>query len=520
MYSNFKILITDSIHDSGVKKLKDAGFRVEEDTSLNKDRLKKKIKGYDGLVIRSGTDVTSDIIENGFDLKVIGRAGIGVDNIDVKAATRAGILVMNIPSGNTISACEHTWALIMSLARNIPFAHQALAAGRWEKKKFKGTELYSKSLGIIGLGKIGTEVAKRAGVFNMEVLVYDPYLSKEKAKDRGVKKVELEELLSRSDIVTVHVPGNKKTENMITSKAFKVMKKEAFFINCARGSVVEEKALANAVKNKEIRGAAVDVYKQEPVTDSPLIGVPGIIHTPHLGAATVEAQKRVAVRLADQIIKYFKKDKIKNAVNTVSVDIDEEVKNLARNLGVLCGTLSENLTDKVIISYISKQSKSGEEAVSRTVITGYLSQFNEGINFINCKYIAKEKGLELISRTSSKENCPVGVTVELSSGLKVSGKLIGDTARLTGINEFIIDIPLLGRMLIIENQDRPGVIGKLGTLLGKKGINIGNMEVGRKDEKNSAVTVIGVDQEVPSEIISQIGQIKDIIKVNNFVVGP
>ncbi|MGM0441729.1 MAG: phosphoglycerate dehydrogenase [Elusimicrobiota bacterium] len=524
--SKIKILITDAIHRSGTDKLKEAGFQIKEDYSLNGKQLKEEIsgagsgKGYDGLIVRSGTEVTEDIIKAGGDLKVIGRAGKGVDNIDLEAATRSGVLVMNVPAGNTLSACEHTWALILSLVRNVPFAHQALSDGRWEKKKYKGSELYGKTLGIIGFGKIGLSVATRAKSFNLDIVVYDPYLSEEKASQYGVEKVDFEELLSRSDIVTIHVPGNKKTEDMIDSDALNKMKNDAFFINCARGSVVNEQDLAEAVKKGEIRGAAVDVYKEEPVIDSPLISTPGIVHTPHLGAATLEAQKRVAVQMATQVIDYFKRDKIKNAVNTVSMDIEESLKKLAQNLGSLCGSLAENLTDKVLISYISKQGRAGVEVIKQAAMTGYLSQFNEGINYINSKFIAREKGVEIVTQTSSKNSPFDEVIIELNNGLKVSGKIIGDTPRLTGINKFIIDIPLSGRMLILENKDKPGVIGKLGTLLGEKGINIGNMEVGRKDGEDTSITIVGVDQKIPAQVLQEISNIKDIIKVNSFVVGP
>ena len=510
-----KVLITDSLSTEGIRSLEDAGFYVKMDASLDGEALKKEIVNYDGLIIRSGTNVTKDIIENAENLKLIGRAGVGVDNVDVEAATRKGIVVMNTPSGNTISACEHTWALILSTLRNIPQSHQALVEGRWDKKKYKGAEIYGKTLGIIGLGKIGIEVAKRAIGFGMKIIVYDPYTSQDIAKEAKAKLVELNELLEISDVITIHAPLNEKTKNLIDSSALSKMKKEAILINCARGGIVNEAALSEAVKNRQIRGAAVDVYETEPTTDSPVFLVDGIIHTPHLGASTTEAVERVSIEIVKQAIDYLKDGKIINAVNICGMELELPLEKLASKLGMLLGQLSKHLTGRILISY--KEEKS-EDAIVRTILNGYLSQFNEGINFINAILVAEEKGIEIVKQKVTHEGLPWDINRTLGDDLNISGSVIGDITRLTGINGYILDIPLSGNLLIIKNFDIPGVIGHIGTILGEYGINIGSMEVGRKSAGGQAVTVIGVDQEISQDIIEKLKSLETIEGVNSVKV--
>lgn len=521
MHSNaaMKILITDSLSKEGVKILENAGFEVKMDASLDGESLKNEIPGYDGLIIRSGTTVTKDIVENSDRLRVIGRAGVGVDNIDVKAATRNGIIVMNTPGGNTISACEHTWALMLSVLRNVPPAHQALNEGRWDKKKFKGTEIYGKTLGVIGLGKIGFEVARRAVAFGMEIIVYDPFSSEEALKEINARRVELEELLEKSDIITIHAPKNEKTKNLINSETLSKMKKGAFLINCARGGIVNEEALADAVRSGKIKGAAVDVYDNEPTTDSPLFSIPGVIHTPHLGASTVEAQERVSIEIVKQIVDYLKNDKILNAVNIYGAKVDPGVEELAFKLGTMCGQLSGHLTERVLISYKEHIAADQEEGIVRAVMNGYLSQFNEGINAVNAIVVADEKGIEIARQHGIHKDLYGDISIALNSELVISGGVAGNIPRLTGINGSTLDIPLTGNLLIINNFDRPGVIGHIGTVLGEYGVNIGNMEVGRKSAGGSVVTVLGVDQEISPQVIEKLKSQDSIEDVKSVIVG-
>jgi D-3-phosphoglycerate dehydrogenase len=514
-----KVLITDSLSNEGVELLKNAGFEVKMDSSLDGESLKKEIPGYDGLIIRSGTTVTSDIIEASDKLKVIGRAGVGVDNVDVAAATRKGIIVMNTPGGNTISACEHTWALILSLLRNVPPAHQSLREGKWDKKSNKGTEIYGKTLGVVGLGKIGFEVARRAVGFGMDIIVYDPFTTEEAAKEVKARLVELDELLEKSDIITIHVPKNEKTKNLINSESIAKMKDGAFIVNCARGGIVNEADLAEAVKNGKIKGAAVDVYDVEPTTESPLFGVNGVIHTPHLGASTDEAQERVAIEIVKQAIGYLNDKKIVNAVNIFGAEVDPNVEALAHKLGALCGQLSGHLTERVLISYKEQVIGQQEETVVRSVLNGYLSQFIEGINFVNSLMVADERGIKVVRQRGSHKDLPGDVSVKLGDELEVSGMIIGDNQRLTGINDYILDIPLAGNLLIIKNNDIPGVIGYIGTILGEYNVNIGSMEVGRNTAGGQAVTVIGVDQELSQPVMEKLKLQESITDVNSVSVG-
>ncbi|MFH1415084.1 MAG: phosphoglycerate dehydrogenase [Elusimicrobiota bacterium] len=514
-----KVLISDSLSQEGVKKLEQAGIQVKMDPSLDGDTLKKAISEYDGLIIRSGTTVTGDIIENGKNLKIIGRAGVGVDNVDIQAATRKGVIVMNTPSGNTISACEHTWALLLSLVRNVPRAHQSLKEGKWDKKNNEGTEIFGKTLGIVGLGKIGYEVAKRALSFGMKVLVHDPYTTEEVAKEVKAELVEFEELLEKSDIITIHAPKNEKTKNMISVDAIYKMKEGVFIVNCARGGIVDEKAVADAVKTGKIRGAAFDVYDKEPTTESPVIGIDGIVHTPHLGASTEEAQERVATEIVDQIIQYFTEGKIINAVNITGSDLDPSLAELATKLGILCGRMSEHLTDSILISYKEQTIGGQEDAIVRAVLNGYLSQFNEGVNYINAILIAEEKGIGVIRQKLSSRVSSGDISISLGDEFKISGVVLGGAARLMEINGYIVDVPLSGSMLVIKNSDIPGVIGHIGTVLGAHGVNIASMEVGRKSAGGQAVTVIAVDHKVDEKVIEELKSEESIIDVKNIEVG-
>jgi D-3-phosphoglycerate dehydrogenase len=514
-----KVLVTDSLSKEGIEILESAGLIVKMDPSLDGEKLAQEIGNYDGLVIRSGTTVTKDVIESAVNLKVIGRAGAGVDNIDVQAATRKGIIVMNTPGGNTISACEHTWALILSVMRNVPQAHQALNEGRWDKKKYKGVELYGKTMGVIGLGKIGLEVARRALGFAMNVIIYDPYASEEMIGEVKGRRVELEELLQKSDIITIHSPLNEKTKNMINAEAISKMKKNAYLINCARGGIVNEEALAEAVSEGRIKGAAVDVYPKEPTTESPVFSIPNIINTPHLGASTVEAQDRVSVEIVRQVIGYLNNGKIVNAVNIPGADLDKNMAEIAYKLGKLSGQFSKHLTERLIISYKDTIDGAKEDAVTRIVLNGYLSQFNEGVNLVNAILLAKEKGIAIIKQKESQRGLPGDISVSLNEEIEVSAGVFGNIQRLTSINGYNLDIPLTGNLIVIKNFDKPGVIGHIGTVLGQYGVNIGNMEVGRKSAGGQVITVIGVDQKVSEEVIEKIKSQETIEDVMSVEVG-
>ncbi|MFC2048647.1 phosphoglycerate dehydrogenase [Elusimicrobiota bacterium] len=516
--TKIKVLITDSFSSEGIALLKKEGYKVDLDPSLDGNELKKEIAGYHALIIRSGTTVTSDIIERANSLRIIGRAGVGVDNIDVEAATRKGIIVMNTPGGDTISACEHTWALILSLVRNIPRAHQSLKEGKWDKKSNKGTELYGKTLGIIGLGKIGSEVARRAKGFGMKIKVFDPYVSETLIEELEAVATEFDEIIETSDIITVHVPKNEKTINMLNAIVLNKMKKSAYLINCARGGIVNEEDLADAVGREIIKGAAVDVYSIEPTTESPVFNSDGIIHTPHLGASTEEAQERVAVEIVRQVAAYFKNSSIVNAVNIYGPKADAPLFELAYKLGSVCGQLSKKLCKKIILSTDERIKKEHENSLVRALLNGYLSCFNDGINFVNALLIAKEKNIEVVKQQTNTEGFHELLSVNIDNKVSVKGGIPGEVSRIYEINNFEIDIPLKGKILMIRNNDVPGVIGFVGTLLGEYGINIGFMEVGRKTEGGTALTLIGIDQSVSSELLKKLSNEKRIESVGALSV--
>ncbi len=515
----WKVLVTDSLSRQGLDILNEKGYEVKTDPSLDGDSLAGVISEYDALLIRSGTNVTADIIEKAERLRIIGRAGVGVDNVDIDAATRKGIVVMNVPAGNTVSACEHTWALILSLLRNVSPSHQALKEGRWDKKKYKGTELYGKTLGILGLGKIGCEVGKRAGAFGMKIIACDPYASEEMAGELSARLVEFDELLEKSDIITIHSPLNDKTRNLFNAESISRMKKSAFLVNCARGGIVNEEDLSEALEKGVIKGAALDVYPKEPVTDSPVFKMDSAVCTPHLGAATSEAQERVAVEIVKQAVHYLETGRMINAVNAFAQDMDPDIRELAEKLGVVCGQLSENLAESVRISYRDKMEKAGD-SLTVTVLKGYLSQFIEGVNLINARVLARERGVEIVSQSVSGDTRMLGdIRVFFNEDFSVEGGIIGGVPRLTGLNGYIFDIPLSGNLLVIINADRPGVIGHIGTVLGENSINIASMEVGRKSAGGEAVTVIEIDGDIPEELKEKIQKIEYITQVKNIRVG-
>ena len=354
----------------------------------------------------------------------------------------------------------------------------------------------------------------------MKIIAFDPFSTEEKASEIGAKLVkDLDDILANADIITVHVPKNEKTLNMINTESIGKMKAGAFLINCARGGIVNEEDLANAVKNGKLKGAAVDVYTSEPTTDSPVFSVDGIIHTPHLGASTSEAQERVAMDVVKQLIEYFESDKIVNAVNIAGAKIDSSIEELAHKIGIMCGQLSDKLTQRIVISYKENIKGDHEEAVTRAVLNGYLSQFNEGINYINAMMIADEKGIDVVRQMETRRGKPGDLGVSLNGKLEISGGVVGKVTRLTGIDEYTLDIPLNGNFLIIKNADVPGVIGHIGTVLGEYSVNIANMEVGRSATGGQAVTVIGVDQEISAEVIEKLKSQESIIDVKTIKVG-
>ncbi len=516
-----KILVSDPIAEQGIEKLKELLY-VDYRPGVSKEELLKIIKEYSGLVVRSETKVTKDIIEEGKKLKVIGRAGVGVDNIDVEYATRKGILVINAPEGNTISAAEHTFALILSLSRKIPHAFYSLKEGKWERKKFIGNELYNKTLGLIGLGRIGSEVARRAKVFKMKVIAYDPFISLERARELEVELVDnLDELLKISDYVSLHLPLTSETENLIGKRELDLMKPTAYLINCARGNLVDEDALYNTLKEGKIAGCALDVFSKEPIDpNNLLLTLDNVVLTPHLGASTQEAQEKVALIVAEEIIKYFKGEPVLNAVN-LPIVISEELLpyvKLGEKLGRFLAQLTDSNPEELEIHICGELSQKIETSLSAAVLKGFLEPIlMESINFINALTLAKERKLKIKEiRTQETEVYRSLIKLQLRTErgfLELSGTINRGQERIVKIQDYYIDLNLAPYLLIVFHTDKPGIIGKVGTILGKENINIAAMQVGRKEIGKEAVMVLIVDNLVPPSVVNELKFIENIHRV-------
>ncbi len=526
-----KILVSDKLSEQGLKILKEQpGFQVDQKTGLPPEELKKILPGYDGLIIRSGTRVTADLLEKAT-LRVIGRAGIGVDNIDVEAASRKGIVVMNTPSGNAVTTAEHAIAMMFAASRKIPQATASLRAGRWEKGKFMGSELCNKVLGVVGVGNIGRIVADRALGLKMRVIGYDPFLSKEAAEKIGIELVEHAEHYGRADYITVHTPLNEKTRNLIDKKAFAQMKRGVYLINCARGGIVSESDLVVALQEGIVAGAALDVFEKEPPPpDHPFLKMDQVIFTPHLGAATDEAQEAVAVEVAEIIVDYFRNGTIRNAVNFPSVSA-EALKvlgpfiGLAEKLGLLQGQLLEKLPKEILLEYHGDIVSYNLTAVTQALLKGLLSTMvaDVTVNFVNAPFLAKERGLRVVeSRVSEHQDFASLVTVTVKDGSfsqSISGTIFGKTnPRLVRINDFYLEAVPEGTILVIHNYDRPGVIGNIGTLLGKRGVNISRMQLGMEKGKAEAIALYNVEGEINPDLIAEIEKLPHIISVKKVVL--
>lgn len=514
-----RVLVSDPIAPEGIEILKRVA-EVDVKTGLSKEELAAIIGDYDALAVRSETKVTADVLAQAKNLKIIGRAGVGVDNIDVAVATERGILVVNSPEGNTLAAAELTVGMLLALARNIPQADQALRGGEWKRSKYMGSEVYNKTLGIIGLGKIGKEVAKRLQAFEMNVIGYDPYLKPEQAEALGIRLVDLDTLYKEADYITVHVPKTKETAGMINAEKIALMKPTVRLINVARGGIIDETALADAAKAGKIGGAAIDVFSTEPAPkDNPLLGIPNVITTPHLGASTEEAQVNVAIDIAEQIADVLSGKPARAAVNMPSVSSDvlariEPYLHLAEKIGSLHAQLTTSSINEVEVIYAGDFDNLPTVHLTRAVLKGLLEPIiPESINYVNAPALAAARGIKVTeSRTTSGEGgqgCVITVRKRsASSEREICGTVFSkDNIRILYIDGYRVDIRPTGPMLVTKHTDRPGVIGKVGTLLGDNGINIAGMHVGRESEGQGAVMVIKLDTVVPEELVQQIRRI-------------
>jgi D-3-phosphoglycerate dehydrogenase / 2-oxoglutarate reductase len=511
-----RVLISDALSPAAVQIFKDRGIEVDFQPALgkDKDKLAELVGHYDGLAIRSATKVTPKILEKAKNLKVIGRAGIGVDNVDVAAATARGIIVMNTPFGNSITTAEHAISLMLALARQIPEADASTRAGKWEKNKFMGVEIFGKTLGIIGCGNIGSIVADRALGLKMKVIAYDPYLSPERAVDLGVEKVELDELLRRADFITLHTPLTDKTRNVIDTAAIKKMRKGVRIVNCARGGLVDEAAIADALKTGQVAGAAFDVFLTEPATASPLFGLPNVVCTPHLGAATSEAQENVALQIAEQMSDYLLRGAISNAINFPSISAEEAPKlkpfvALAEKLGSFAGQLTETGLSKVQIAYEGAVAQMNTKALTSAALAGLLRPMLGDVNVVSAPLVAKDRGIvvEEVTREMPEDYeslITVTVTTERQSR-HVSGTVFADgRPRIVNIKGIRMDAEFGPSMIYITNLDKPGFIGKFSSTLGEAGINIATFHVGREAPGGNAVALIEIDGELPAEVLARV----------------
>ena len=509
-----KVLVSDKLSETAVQIFRDRGIDVDFMPGLGKDKekLAEIIGQYDGLAIRSATKVTQKLLERADALKVIGRAGIGTDNVDKEAASRKGVIVMNTPFGNMITTAEHAIAMMFAVARQIPEASASTHAGKWEKSKFMGVELTGKTLGVIGAGNIGGIVCERARGLKMKVLAYDPYLGEEKAEKIGVEKLELDELLARADFITLHVPFTDQTANILSKENIAKMKPGVRIVNCARGGLVDEDALADALKSGHVAGAAFDVFKVEPATDSPLFNLPNVVVTPHLGAATTEAQENVALQVAEQMSDYLLTGAVSNALNMPSVTAEEAkvmtpwIK-LSGHLGNFIGQMTEEPISAINILFDGSVSEMNLEALTASTISGIMKKANPDTNMVSAPVIAKERGIKISTTKQDKTGAFDGyikVTVVTSERERsVAGTLFSDgKPRFIQIKGINIDAEIGANMVYTTNEDVPGIIGALGKTMSDNNVNIANFTLGRAEIKGEAIALLYVDEPVPAAALA------------------
>jgi D-3-phosphoglycerate dehydrogenase len=511
-----KVLISDALSDAAVQIFKDRGVEVDFQPKLgpDKEKLAALIDGFDGLAIRSATKVTAKLLENAKNLKVIGRAGIGVDNVDIPAATAKGVIVMNTPFGNSITTAEHAITMMLALAREIPQADASTQAGKWEKNRFMGVEITAKTLGVIGCGNIGSIVVDRAHGLRMKVIAYDPFLSAERARDLGVEKVELDELFKRADFITLHTPLTDKTKNIVDAKAIAAMKKGVRIINCARGGLVDEMVLRAALDSGQVAGAAFDVFVEEPATTNPLFGHPNVVCTPHLGASTAEAQENVALQVAEQMSDYLLTGAITNAINFPSISAEEAPKlkpfvALAEKLGSFAGQLTDSGLSKVQLTYEGAVAQMNTKALTSAALAGLLRPMLGDVNVVSAPVIAKERGMvieETTREAAGDYESLITVTVVTDKQSRhVSGTVFADgRPRIVNIKGIRMDAEFGPSMVYITNRDKPGFIGKFSSTMGDAGINIATFHVGREAPGGNAVALIEIDGEMPPDVLERV----------------
>lgn len=520
----FKVLVSDPISDLGIQQLMDAAdVQVDKKTGLSEDELTAIIADYDALLVRSQTRVTDKIMNAGTNLKVVGRAGVGVDNIDLEAATKRGIVVINAPDGNTITTAEHTFAMMIALARHIPQAYAKTISGTWDRKTFLGVELRNKTLGVMGMGRIGSEVAKRAKAFGMNILAYDPFLTEERAEKLEVKLASVDMIIRSADFITVHTPLTPETRHMIGKAQFAVMKKGMRIVNCARGGIIDEPALIEAIDQGIVDGAAFDVFEQEPpAPDHPFLSHPKVIVTPHLGASTVEAQENVAIDVSEQVLHILRNEPFKNAVNfpLVAANVMSKLQPyfpLGEKLGSFAAQITARAVQEIHINYAGELAEVDTQALTRYIVKGVLERhLGSEVNIVNAMHLAKSRDLHIaVSQTAKTKDFANLVTVTLKTQNDgehlVAGTLLqGYGERIVRLDKFPVDIAPEGHQILISHNDKPGLIGRVGTLLGENSVNIASMQVGRKVVGGEAIMLLTVDKDVPKDVLVKLAGLPEL----------
>jgi D-3-phosphoglycerate dehydrogenase / 2-oxoglutarate reductase len=514
-----RVLVTEKIADGGLQRLRDAGHEVDVREGLSPEELLDAVRGAHALIIRSATKVTSDVLAAGMELVVVGRAGIGLDNVDVAAATERGVMVVNAPQSNTLSAAEHTMALLLSQARNVPQAHAALTAGRWERSKWEGVELSDKTLGIIGLGRIGKLVAQRALAFGMRLVAYDPFVSPERARQLSVELLSLEDLMSRADFITLHLAKTPETAGLIDAELLARAKPSLRLINVARGGIVDEEALAEAVRSGSIAGAAIDVFETEPCTDSPLFGIDSVVVTPHLGASTAEAQDKAGDTIAEMVGLALAGDFVPYAVNVSAAEASETVRPylpLAERLGRIFAGLCTQGSDILEIEYQGHIAEYDTRILTLSVLKGFFSVVSgEPVSYVNAPQVAEEQGIEVRPTSTTTARDYVNLISIRGGDHSLAGTLVGlkGVPSIVMIDDHAVDVPPSDHLLVVRNADRPGMIGVVGTLVGSAGVNIDDMAVGSSAEGAKALMVLATDRAVPEDAVEALRSTDGVVSV-------
>jgi D-3-phosphoglycerate dehydrogenase len=523
-----RVLVTEQLAEKGLEAMATAGHEVDVRLGLSPEELLTAVPGAQALVIRSATKVTDEVLAAGTDLLVVGRAGVGLDNVDVPAATARGVMVVNAPESNILSAAEHAMALLLAMARNVPQAHAALVAGRWERSKWEGTELHGKTLGIIGLGRIGALVAQRANSFGMRLVAHDPYISAERARMMGIELVDLDPLVAEADFLTIHLPKTPETAGLVGKELLEKAKPGIRIVNAARGGVLDEQALADAIESGRVAGAALDVFATEPCTDSPLFALPQVVVTPHLGASTAEAQDKAGEQIAEQIVLALAGDFVPYAVNLAARGASEAVRpylGLAERLGRCLSALCEGLPSPVEVTYAGALAGEDTGILTLSVLKGIFAEATEEpVSYVNAPRLAEERGLEVVESTTTTTRDYVSLVTVRCGDHSVSGTLTGPGAALTErivlIDDHSVEVPLAANMLTVRNDDRPGMVGVVGTVLGDAGLSILSMAVGQTDgAATTALMVLTTDRPVPPEVIEHLRRHDGILAVHRMLTG-